>query len=146
MNLLYIILGFSGSFFGTLAFVKLWPFNKLEQKIQAIPGKVLESITGSVSNHKGKLAELVAYMDLKASYDRIIPLAGIVDFIVIEFPTENKPGKLLFIDIKNGKSARLSDDQKALKKIIESGNVGFLKMNVETESALTPDDSYSRSS
>jgi predicted Holliday junction resolvase-like endonuclease len=108
----------------------------LEQKIQGVPQKVLESITGSVSNQKGKLAELIAYLSLKSSYDRIIPLSNIVDFIVITFPTETDSGKLIFIDIKNGKSARLSDDQKALKKIIESGNVEFLKLNVTTDSVL----------
>lgn len=109
---------------------------KLEQKIQNIPQKVLESITGSISNNKGKLAELVAYINLKASYDRIIPLSNIVDFIVIKFCTEDSPGKLIFVDIKNGKSARLSEDQKSLKRIIETGNIEFLKLNINTDSVL----------
>ncbi len=98
-----------------------------------IPSKVLESITGSISQSKGKLAELIAYINLKANYDRVIPLGSIVDFIMIQFPKGDLPGKLVFADIKNGSSARLSADQKMLKKIIDSHNIEFIKIKIATE-------------
>ncbi len=98
-----------------------------------VPNKVLESITGSVSQSKGKLAELIAYINLKANYDRVIPLGSIVDFIMIQFPKGDLPGKLVFADIKNGSSARLSADQKMLKKIIDSHNIEFIKIKIATE-------------
>ncbi len=110
--------------------------NKLEYKVNDLPRQVLDSITGSTSQHKGKLAELIAYIDLKAQYDRLIPLNSIVDFICIRFPKEGQPGAVVFLDIKNGKAARLSEDQKMLKSIIEAGQIEFLKIRIDTTDVL----------
>jgi predicted Holliday junction resolvase-like endonuclease len=106
---------------------------EMEERIDDLPNKVLESINGSISNHKGKLAELIAYVNLKARYDKVIPLGNIVDFIGIRFPTEDDKGTFDFIDVKNGKSARLSDDQKQLQRLIESNQIQFLKIKITTE-------------
>jgi predicted Holliday junction resolvase-like endonuclease len=115
---------------------------EMEDRIDALPNKVLESINGSISNQKGKLAELIAYVNLKAGYDKVIPLGNIVDFIGIRFPTENDPGTFDFIDVKNGKSARLSEDQKQLQKLIQSQSIQFLKIKITTDNvADLPKDS-----
>src|SRR5579863_6205878 len=98
---------------------------EMEEQLDGLPNKVLESINGSISNHKGKLAELIAYVNLKAKYDKVIPLGNIVDFLGIRFPTETDPGTFDFIDIKNGKSARLSQDQKQLQKLIQEQRIQF---------------------
>ncbi len=105
----------------------------IERSVHDVPRQVLDSITGTIAQQKGKLAELVAYMQLQAQYDRLIPLNNIVDFIGITFGTDEKPGCIAFIDIKNGKSARLSDDQKELSKIIESQRIEFIKLKIDTD-------------
>lgn len=105
----------------------------MESTMAGLPGKVLESINGSISNQKGKLAELIAYVNLKASYDKVIPLGNIVDFIGIRFPTDKDPGTFDFIDVKNGRSARLSEDQKQLQRLIQAGSIQFLKVKITTD-------------
>lgn len=106
---------------------------EMEEHLDGLPNKVLESINGSISNHKGKLAELIAYVNLKAGYDKVIPLGNIVDFLGIRFPTDTDPGTFDFIDIKNGKSARLSQDQKQLQKLIKDQRIQFLKIQITTD-------------
>jgi predicted Holliday junction resolvase-like endonuclease len=98
-----------------------------------LPTKIVESITGNISNQKGKVGELIAYLSLNAEYDRLIALGNFVDFIGIRFPTENDPGIISFIDIKNGKSARLSTDQKFIKGLITDKRIEFVTHKVMTE-------------
>lgn len=108
----------------------------LEDAIKEIPNKVLQSIQSSTNTHKGVLGELIGYLKLHAEYDRIIPLNNIIDFLAIKLPTETEPGMISFIDIKTGKYARLSKDQKLLKKIIEDKNIEFIKYNISDPGAL----------
>lgn len=103
----------------------------LQDEIVALPNKVLQSITASANTHKGSLGELIGYLQLHASYDRMIPLGNIVDFVCIKFPGEGD-GHIDFIDIKTGNSARLSKDQRALQKLIEDKKINFVKLKVET--------------
>lgn len=108
----------------------------ISKDLDRLPGRTLDSITSSANTYKGRLGELIAYMDIRGSYDKIIPLGGVVDYIGWRFgDTEQDPGELVFIDVKNGKQASLSKDQRALKKIIESGNIKFLKVQVLTDIA-----------
>ncbi len=106
---------------------------KLLQSMHSIPEHVLGSINGSVSNQKGKLGELIAYLNLKGSYDRVLALGSIVDFVGIRFSKNGEPGAVDFIDIKNGRSARLSHDQKELLKLIKNQQIHFIKVQVETD-------------
>lgn len=104
----------------------------LQDEMAALPNKVLQSITSSSNTHKGSLGELIGYLQLRASYDRIIPLGNIVDFVCIKFPTEDKTGCIDFIDIKTGNRCRLSKDQRALQKLIDDKKINFIKLKVET--------------
>jgi len=105
----------------------------LNKTIAEIPDKVLKSITSSANVKKGALGELVGYLELKASYDRIIPLGNIVDFIGIKFDDPEEKGYIDFIDVKTGKSARLSKDQKALQQLVLDKRINFVKVKVESE-------------
>jgi predicted Holliday junction resolvase-like endonuclease len=102
----------------------------LEEAIRGIPTKVLQSIQSSTNTKKGVLGELIGYIQLEAEYDRIIPLGNIVDFLAISLPKEDNPGKIVFIDVKTGKSARLSVEQRAVRKLIESKRIEFLKLSI----------------
>jgi len=104
----------------------------LQDEMAALPNKVLQSITSSSNTHKGALGELIGYLQLHASYDRIIPLGNIVDFVCIKFSDEGVLGHIDFIDIKTGNRCRLSKDQRALQKLIEEKQINFIKLKVET--------------
>lgn len=104
----------------------------LEDVMAELPNKVLQSITSSANTHKGALGELIGYIQLRSSYDRIVPLGNIVDFMCIKFPEEDKPGHVDFIDIKTGNRSRLSKDQKGLQKLIEEKRINFVKLKVDT--------------
>jgi len=104
----------------------------LQDAINDLPGKVLQSITSSTNTHKGALGELIGYLQLHASYDRIIPLGGIVDFICIKFPDNKSEGHIDFVDIKTGNYSRLSKEQRLLQKLIDNHLINFIKLKVET--------------
>lgn len=107
----------------------------IHQQIDEIPNKVLTSITNSTNTHKGALGELIGYLNIRALYDRIIPLGTIVDFVGIKLPTENTEGSVDFIDIKTGNKARLSKDQKALQQLIKDKKINFCQIKVEASDA-----------
>lgn len=107
--------------------------DNLNRTVAEVPEKVLRSITSSTNVRKGALGELIGYVEIKASYDRIIPLGNIVDFIGIKFDSPEERGHIDFIDVKTGKSARLSKDQKALQQLITDKHINFVKVKVESE-------------
>ena len=106
---------------------------QLHNLITEMPEKILKSINSSTNVKKGALGELIGYLELRASYDRIIPLGNIVDFIGIKFNSDDEEGYIDFIDIKTGKSARLSKEQKSLQRLIERRKINFVKVKVESE-------------
>lgn len=110
----------------------------LESQLAEIPNKMLQTIIGSTNTHKGALGELIGYIQLRASYDRIIPLGNIVDFVAIKFPDGENPGHIDFIDIKTGDKSRLSKDQRGLQKLIEEKKINFIKLKVETNNETQP--------
>lgn len=105
----------------------------LELLLEQLPTKLMAVLTATISSQKGKLAELVAYMQLRSSYDRLIALGNIVDFIGIRFAKDDQPGVVDFIDVKNGKAARLSTDQKQLQDIIRNNQINFIKLRIDTD-------------
>ena len=112
----------------------------LERRIKDIPNKVLQSIQGSVNTNKGALGELIGYIQLRAQYDRLIPIGNIVDFICIKFDTDDEEGKIDFVDIKTGGSARLSKDQRALQKLIEEKKINLVKLTVKDSQVTGKDE------
>lgn len=110
----------------------------LKKDLEDMPNKMLQTIIGSSNTHKGALGELIGYIQLRASYDRIIPLGNIVDFVAIRLPEGDDPGCVDFIDIKTGDKSRLSKDQKGLQKLIEEKRINFIKMKVDTSSSEDP--------
>lgn len=108
----------------------------LQRTIDNIPVKVLQTINGSINSAKGPLGELVGYLQIRASYDRIIPLGDITDFIAIKLPSIDQEGKEIeghvdFIDVKTGDKSRLSKDQRALQKLIQEKKINFIKLRID---------------
>lgn len=102
------------------------------REAQRIPGKVLQSVQGSVNANKGVLGELITVLKLRAEYDRIIPVSDIVDFICIKLPNDTHPGSVDFVEVKSGKAKRLTTEQKQLQKLLLDKKVQFVKVEVET--------------
>jgi predicted Holliday junction resolvase-like endonuclease len=100
--------------------------------LKQLPEVTLHTIQGSANSHKGKFGELIGYINLKAQYDRIIPLGSIVDFMAITYPRDGKPGKIDFIDIKTGENARLTKDQRAMKQLLINKNINFVTMKIDS--------------
>lgn len=107
---------------------------RLIEVLGRVPSKVLESVTSSANVNKGKLGELIAYLGIRASYDRIIPLADIVDFLAVRLPKNGEEGEITFIEVKSGDSARLRKDQVAFKKLVKSKRVSFIELRIEADS------------
>lgn len=114
--------------------------SNLEQKhaaqamlIEGLPSKVLRTLQGSVNTTTGKLGEIVKFIELQRMYDRLIPVGSIVDFVGVSFPKDDSPGCVAFIDVKTGKRATLSKDQKVLKKLIDDKLITFNVVKVEVE-------------
>lgn len=108
-------------------------FSKLKSELDKVPGRTLNTIQGSCSNVSGRLGELVKYLELQATYDRIIILNDIADFLVVRLPKGDDPGELTFLDIKTGSGARLNADQRAMRDMINNHKelISFKVMKVE---------------
>ena len=91
----------------------------LTKAVKETPSKTLSTIQGSVNNTVGKMGEMMQLIELQRIYDRLIVAGDIVDYIGIRFPIGDIPGAIDFIDIKTGKSASLSSDQRKLRDLIE---------------------------
>lgn len=102
-------------------------------KVVEVPVKVLNTIQGSVNTTTGKLAELIQFLTLQASYDRLIPVGSVIDFIGIRFPREGIEPALDFIEIKAGPSARMSDDQKRFRILVNEHKDKIALKVVKTE-------------
>jgi hypothetical protein len=151
--LVLILIGFYAAFFkkGNFAFIpdaSVWerPLTPMSDKseailsllqsqqeaITALPNKTLQSIQGSANNATGKLGELVQLIKLKDTYDRLIPLNSVSDFMGIKFPTDTDPGCIHFIEVKSNK-ATLTLDQKKFKALLDTQNLEIVFKTVKVE-------------
>lgn len=97
----------------------------LYRQVDNLPTRVLQTIQGSINPHKGKMAELLTYAELRYDYDRIIPLGWPIDFIGIK---NNQ--QIDFIEVKSGTSAVLTEEEKHIKNLIANGRVHFRLIKV----------------
>lgn len=110
----------------------------VHKAVRELPNKVLQSIQNSTNTQKGALGELIGYLRLQAQYDRVIPLGNIVDFLCIKLPTDSRSGmdgRIDFVDVKTGKNARLSKEQRALRELIseliQDDRINFVELKVK---------------
>lgn len=94
-----------------------------------------DSLKKSRSTIKGKVGEQIAPILSKFKYEpsdaRFI--GSPVDYVIFEGHSKNNPEKVTFMDIKTGKTARLSPTQRKLKKSIENGNVSWETLHIKNE-------------
>ena len=97
---------------------------EIQEALEDLPHDLLESITRSLGKRTGKLNELLATFEL-TQYDRLFYLGEPVDFVGIKYGEG-----VDFIEVKTGK-ARLSDDEKRLKELIDSKLVNYVPLSVQ---------------
>lgn len=103
-------------------------FIDLYKQVEGIPLRVLQTIQGSINPQKGKMAELLTYAELRYDYDRIIPLGWPIDFIGIK-----NNDRIDFIEVKSGQTHILTDEEKHIKNLIQSGNVHFRLIKISED-------------
>ena len=97
---------------------------EIQDTLEGLPHDLLESITRSLGKRTGKLNELLATFEL-TQYDRLFYLGEPVDFVGIKYDEG-----IDFIEVKTGK-ARLSEDEKRLKDLIELKMVNYVPLSVQ---------------
>lgn len=97
---------------------------EIQESLRDLPHDVLESITRSLGARTGKLNELLATFEL-TKYDRLFYLGEPVDFIGIKYDES-----IDFIEVKTGR-ARLTEDEKRLKDLIELKMINYVPLSVQ---------------
>ena len=92
--------------------------------LEDLPHDLLESITRSLGKRTGKLNELMATFEL-TQYDRLFYLGEPIDFVGVKYGEG-----VDFIEVKTGK-ARLTEDEKKLKELIDLKMVNYVPLSVQ---------------
>jgi len=97
---------------------------ELRDILEGLPHDLLESITRSLGKRTGKLNELLATFEL-TKYDRLFYLGEPIDFVGVKYGEG-----IDFIEVKTGK-ARLSEDERKLKELIDLKMVNYVPLSVQ---------------
>ncbi len=97
---------------------------EIQDALDDLPHDLLESITRSLGKRTGKLNELMATFEL-TQYDRLFYLGEPIDFVGIKYGEG-----VDFIEVKTGK-ARLTEDERKLKDLIDSKLVNYVPLSVQ---------------
>ena len=96
---------------------------EIQDALDDLPHDLLESITRSLGKRTGKLNELLATFEL-TQYDRLFYLGEPIDFVGIKYGEG-----IDFIEVKTGK-ARLTEDERKLKELIDAKMVNYTQLSV----------------
>lgn len=97
---------------------------EIRNDLRSLPNQLLVSITRSLGKRTGKLNELMATFEL-TQYDRLFYLGDPIDFVGIKYGEG-----VDFIEVKTGRF-RLTEDEKRLRELIESGRVSYVPLSVQ---------------
>ncbi len=96
---------------------------EIQDALDDLPHDLLDSITHSLGRRTGKLNELLATFEL-TQYDRLFYLGEPIDFVGVKYGEG-----VDFIEVKTGK-ARLTEDERKLKDLIDSKLVNYVPLSV----------------
>ena len=97
---------------------------EIQDTLEDLPHDLLQSITRSLGKRTGKLNELLATFEL-THYDRLFYLGEPIDFVGVRYGEG-----IDFIEVKTGR-ARLSEDERKLKHLIDSKLVNYVPLTVQ---------------
>jgi len=96
-----------------------------------------DAVKRSISTILGKVGEHLAPLIIFSNYG-IKPkdlrfLGTPVDFIAFKGLSDGDPKEILFIEVKSGSSTSLTDKERKVKKLIESGKVKWMLIHLPKE-------------
>ena len=97
---------------------------EIQDALDDLPHDLLESITRSLGRRTGKLNELLATFEL-TKYDRLFYLGEPIDFVGVKYGEG-----IDFIEVKTGR-ARLTEDERKLKDLIDNKLVNYVPLSVQ---------------
>ncbi len=134
-----IALFLSGAVAGGIAtylFLKSWMEHRMEKwKNEASEGIKEEALERSRSVLKGKIGEHIAPFTRGFNYEpsdcRFI--GAPIDYLIFEGLSEGKLEKIVLADIKTGKQAGLTEEQKEIKKLVKEGDIEWKTLKMEVK-------------
>jgi len=88
------------------------------------------TILGKVGEH---LAPLIIFSNYGINPKDIRFIGTPIDFIVFKGLSNGKPEKIMFIEVKSGKTTTLTDREKKVKELVEAGKVEWKLIHLPTE-------------
>lgn len=94
----------------------------IEKSSLAILGKVSE-----------QLAPLILFKNYNINLKDLRFIGSPIDFIAFKNLSEDKPEKILFIEVKFSKNSQLSEKERMVRDLINKKKIEFLEINIEDE-------------
>jgi len=82
----------------------------------------VSTILGRIGEH---IAPLVAAYELGADPRDFRYIGSPVDYIVFKGLSRGEPEEIVFVEVKTGKSAQLTERERAIKRLVEQGRVSW---------------------
>jgi predicted Holliday junction resolvase-like endonuclease len=96
-----------------------------------------DAITRSTATILGKVGEQLAPLAIMSGYGVSLKelrfLGSPIDFIAFKGLTDKNPKKIMFFEVKSGKSTALTPEEKAIKELVEQKKVEWILVHVPTE-------------
>ncbi|MEM5870784.1 MAG: Holliday junction resolvase-like protein [Candidatus Aenigmatarchaeota archaeon] len=88
------------------------------------------TILGKVSE---QLAPLILFKNYNINLKDLRFIGSPIDFIAFKNLSEDKPEKILFIEVKFSKNSQLSEKERMVRDLINKKKIEFLEINIEDE-------------
>ena len=96
-----------------------------------------DAITRSTATILGKVGEQLAPLAIMSGYGVSLKelrfLGSPTDFIAFKGLTDKNPEKIIFFEVKSGKSTALTPEERAIKELVEQKKVEWVLVHVPTE-------------
>jgi predicted Holliday junction resolvase-like endonuclease len=96
-----------------------------------------DAITRSTATILGKVGEQLAPLAIMSGYGVSLKevrfLGSPIDFIAFKGLTDKNPEKIIFFEVKSGKSTALTPEERAIKELVEQKKVEWILVHVPTE-------------
>jgi len=107
-----------------------WKIEEEERIRQDAISRSAATIIGKVGEH---LAPIIIFSNYGINPKDIRFIGTPIDFIAFKGLSDEKPEKIIFIEVKSGKTLALTDREKKVKELIDAGRVEWKLIHLPTE-------------
>ena len=107
-----------------------WKIEEEEKIRQDAIKRSTATIIGRVGEH---LAPLIIFSNYGINPKDIRFIGTPIDFIVFKGLSDGKPEKIIFMEVKSGKSMTLTDKERKVRELVEAGKVEWKLIHLPTE-------------